>query len=127
MLNGRHVATVLARRSDTAEALHGGRYCVMDDSEVPSDCLIGGPPCQPYSALRRRGGNVQAMPEEHPFFDSIFGGPGVQGGSYLQVLRSRRPLGGRFGSLARCARPTESTMLEFPCSLLEWLLRYLPV
>jgi hypothetical protein len=70
-------------------SLHG--YCVVDSTEKV-DVLCGGPPCQPYSVLRR--GSKSPMPEEHRDFNTVFGTAGCPGGSYLEAVRQRRPRGG---------------------------------
>jgi hypothetical protein len=56
-----------------------------------TDCLVGGPPCQPFSDARN-GRYTSSRPEDHESYATLFGqGPGAD--SYLHSVAEHQPLG----------------------------------
>ncbi len=79
------------------------KYCVLNDpAEYDFDFVIGGPPCQPYSEFRK--GADAVPPERRPLYASVFGDETVEGGSFLQLVRARKPRGGLLCGFASFVR-----------------------
>ncbi len=87
--------------------VNGGRYCV-EVQPATDDLLVGGPPCPPYSQMR----NDESLPEDHEKFGSIFGDASEPRGSFLNLVTSRRPLGGIVENVAGFGRQQRSGLFQ---------------
>jgi len=89
----------------------------------PPDCLVGGPPCQPYTEARSGRFSDDQGPATHHLYDAIFGMDGeTPGGSYFECLNRTRPLGAimeQVRGFTRKARAADQSEFERFRSMLE--------
>lgn len=93
MHHGRNISHLYGNMADqigkTNCVLHG-QLCNNAPAFSKADCLVGGPPCQPYSQQRPGRYNVATCPSTHPGYSALFG---TESTGYVDVLEAELPLG----------------------------------